>query len=116
MQQRISKMDLTKLQGSSFNESGFLDLAARGEQYREVPLDTNQGKMTASVGDLLSVTRVLQEQPRGKERALVPQRLHLGVIAFIPPVLMGVRQEEGFEGQACVRWCQDDRLNADETC
>ena len=59
MQQRISKMDLTKLQGSSFNESGLFGSSSKPEEssIEKFLSDTNQGKMTASVGDLLSATR-----------------------------------------------------------
>ena len=58
MQASIGEMDLTKLSGSSFNESGLFGGEKQPEESSiERLADTNERKLTSSVGDLLNATR-----------------------------------------------------------
>jgi hypothetical protein len=52
-------MDLTKLQGSSFNKSGLFGQQAEPEEsvIQTFLIDTAESKLTSSVGDLLNATR-----------------------------------------------------------
>ena len=72
MRYRDQNMDLTKLSGSSFNESGLFGTSSKPEEssIEKFLADTNQGKMTASVGDLLSATRSRHARQFTEERKI----------------------------------------------